>query len=305
MESVPEIIRTFSVHCRSKYGEGVGKVPVDIGLVCPNRKNGGCIYCRPASFTPYCLDRADDILTQLTKAKASLLKGRFRKYFAYFQQETCTAAPVDQLMQLFGMLLADENCVGLILSTRPDALHKDLLDPLAGLLGEMDKDCLFELGVQTAHESSLRLLNRNHSYTHFSDSVQLIQSYDCFEVGAHLIFGIPQESEDDMLVSVQRICSLGVNALKLHHLQVIKETPLEKQFMDGAVQVFSLESYLDFLVKVLVIIPSKVTIHRLWATAHPELLVAPKWNVLASELSGQLRAKMKERGLYQGKNVID
>lgn len=303
MESVPELIRTFSVHCREKYGEGVGKVPVDIGLTCPNRKNGGCIYCRAASFTPYCLDRADDILTQLSKAKGSLLKGRFKKYFAYFQQETCTAAPVDQLLQLFQLLLADENCVGLILSTRPDAVHKELLDPLAVLLGEVEKDCLFELGVQTAHESSLQLLNRNHTYAHFTDSVQLIKSYGCFEVGAHLIFGIPRESEEDMLASVQRISGLGVDALKLHHLQVIKDTALEKMFIDGEVTTFSLESYLELLLKVLSIVPPNITIHRLWATSHPELLVAPKWNVLASHLSEQLRGRMREEGLYQGKGV--
>ena len=92
---MPIEIRTFSHHCRSKYGEGVGKVPVDTGLICPNRKNGGCIYCRAASFTPSCLEVGDSVAIQVEKAKRFLLKGRFKKYFAYFQQETCTAAPVE------------------------------------------------------------------------------------------------------------------------------------------------------------------------------------------------------------------
>ena len=300
---MPPTIRTFSYHCRSKYGEGVGKAPVDIGLICPNRKNGGCIYCRAASFTPSCLDNTDDILTQVAKAKTMLLKGRFKKYFAYFQQETCTAAPVQELIDLFTLLLADENCVGLILSTRPDAVNKELLYPLAKLILQVGKDCLFELGVQTVHESSLKLLNRNHTYTDFIRTVALLKSYGCYEVGAHLIFGIPNESEADMLVSVEKVCSLGIDAIKLHHLQVIKETPLEVMHARDEIRLFSLDSYLCFLLKILVIVPENVTVHRLWATSHPDLLVAPKWNVLAARLSQQLRETMEQQNLWQGKYV--
>lgn len=300
---MPPTIRTFSHHCRSTYGEGVGKVPLDIGLICPNRKNGGCIYCRAASFTPSCLGKADDISTQVVKAKSFLLKGRFTKYFAYFQQETCTAAPAEQLLDLFQVVLADENCVGLILSTRPDAVGDELLKPLAELIQEVDKACLFELGVQSARESSLKLLNRNHTYADFTRAVRLIKGYGCYEVGAHLIFGIPYESEADMLHSVKKVCSLGIDAIKLHHLQVIKGTPLETMWANGGVELFSLDSYLHLLMKVLVVIPENVTIHRLWATAHPDLLVAPRWNVLAAPLSKQLREMMERQNLWQGKQA--
>lgn len=301
---MPLTIRTFSHHCRSRYGEGIGKVPVDIGIVCPNRKEGGCIYCRAASFTPSCLDKTDSIVTQVAKAKDSLLKGRFKKYFAYFQQETCTAAPVLELIELFGGLLEDDNCVGLILSTRPDAVGRELLGPLAELVRKLGKDCLFELGVQTVHESSLKLLNRNHRYADFTRTVDRIKSYGCFEVGAHLIFGIPGETEVDMLDSVRAVCSLGLDAIKLHHLQVIKGTALETMHAQGEVVLFSLESYLDFLLKALLIIPENVTVHRLWATAHPDLLVAPKWNVLTSRLSQQLRGMMEKENIWQGKDVL-
>jgi len=298
-----ELIRTFSHHCRSRYGEVVGKIPIDVGLVCPNRQHGGCIYCRAASFTPSCLDGADAILTQVQKGKESLLKGRFKKYFAYFQQETCTAAPVDQLMELFERLLGDENCVGLILSTRPDAVDKALLEPLTTLLLSHKKDCLFELGLQTVHEKSLRYLNRNHTFDDFVQSFHLIKSYQCFEVGVHLIFGIPGEGEEEMLQSVQTLGALGIDAIKLHHLQVIKETPLEKLYQEGRVPTFTLDSYLELLLRVIAVIPAHVTIHRFWATAHPRHLVAPKWNVLAGILSEKLRVRMGEEGIYQGKDL--
>lgn len=300
-----ELIRTFSYHCRSRYGEAVGKIPIDIGLVCPNRQHGGCIYCRAASFTPTCLDKDDDVLTQVKRGKESLLKGRFKKYFAYFQQETCTAAPVEQLMAQFQVLLADVDCVGLILSTRPDAVVKELLDPLATLLTSLKKDCLFELGLQTVHEKSLRYLNRNHTYDDFVRSFQLIKSYPCYEVGAHLIFGIPGESGEDMLESVNTLSALGIDAIKLHHLQVIRDTHLETLYKKGEVKTFTLESYLELLLRVIAIIPDHVTIHRFWATAHPKLLVAPRWNVLAGLLSEKLRARMIEVGIYQGKGLED
>lgn len=296
-------IRTFSHHCRERYGQTVGKLPVDIGLVCPNRQQGGCIFCRPASFTPTSLEVEDDVFLQVEKAKKVHVKGRFAKYFVYFQQETCTAAPTDRLLGLFSSLLESDDCVGLILSTRPDAVEEPLLVGLAELLGKTGKDCLFELGLQSVHDKSLALLNRNHSYKDFTEAVRRIRQYACFEIGAHLIFGIPGESETEMLETVETVCSLGLDALKLHHLQVIRGTELEKIYAHQGLELFPLAAYLEFLVKVLVIIPENVTLHRLWATSHPELLVAPKWNVLTSDLSHRLREMMHDKGLCQGKNV--
>ena len=196
--------------------------------------------------------------------------------------------------------MKDPDCLGLILSTRPDYVSDSLIKPLADLINETAKECLFELGLQSIHGSSLKWLNRNHSFADFQNAVQQIKEKRCFELGAHLIFGIPGESEEDMLRSVRTVCDLGVNALKLHHLQVIRETQLQKLYEQGEIDLFSLEEYLKFLLKALPFIPAEVTIHRLWATAHPDLLVAPKWNVLASSLSQILRDKMAEKGICQG-----
>jgi uncharacterized protein len=296
----PPIIRTFSYHCREKYGHGVGKIPVDMGLPCPNRQNGGCIFCRPASFTPFYLKNSDDLLQQVAAGKQHLLRGRFKKYFAYFQQETCTALPTEQLLPVFHLLLTDDDCVGLILSTRPDYVSDQLISLLAELVIQTGKECLFELGLQSVHKRSLQLLNRNHSFADFQDAARRIKTAGCFALGAHLIFGIPGESEEDMLHTVRVVCQLGVTALKLHHLQVIVDTPLQKLYEQGGVAPFSLAGYLNFLLKVLTIIPAEVTIHRLWATAHPDLLVAPKWNILASTLSVALQKKMAASGVWQG-----
>ena len=296
----PPVLRTFSYHCQQKFGRSAGKIPLDLGQPCPNRIHGGCIFCRPAGFTPAYLRSTDTLAAQLAAGKAHLGKGRFKKYFAYLQQETCTAVPVERLLSALRQLLAEADCVGLILSTRPDCVADELLRPLADLVRTSGKECLFELGVQSVHERSLTLLNRHHSFADFRDAARRIQAAGCFELGVHLIFGIPGESEEDMLASLTTLCAMGIMHLKLHHLQVLKDTALATLYNEGRVTLFSRQGYLEFLLRALPLIPAGVTLHRLWATAHPELLLAPKWNCLTADLSALLRQKMAERGIWQG-----
>jgi radical SAM protein (TIGR01212 family) len=294
------LVRTFSYHYRNKYGHPVGKILLDIGMVCPNRAKGGCIFCRPASFRPGYLNKNDDISLQIQRGKKKILKNRFSKYFAYFQQETTTALSVNLLMPVFKTVLQDEDCLGIILSTRPDHIEDQLLQELSELVISLSKECLFELGLQSVHKSSLNYLNRNHSFADFVEAVKRIKNTGCFEVGVHLIFGIPGESEENMLHTLQVVCGFEIQALKLHHLQVIKNTPLERMYEKGEVQLFSKDEYLRFLIKAIPLIPENITIHRLWSTSHPEILVAPKWNVLASALSRTLLQKMEKAGVRQG-----
>lgn len=297
----PPVLRTFSYHYRQKYGHGVGKIPLDLGQPCPNRLYGGCIFCRPAGFTPAYLENGDAIAQQISKGKAHLQKGGFKKYFAYFQQETCTAGPAEAFLPILQMLLNDGDCVGLILSTRPDYVADELLLPLARLVKETGKECLFELGLQSVHERSLTFLNRNHSFADFHHAARRIKAVGCLQLGAHLIFGIPGESQDDMLFSLKSVCQAGVGHLKLHHLQVVRGTALATHYKAGKVTLFTLEEYLQFLLRALPIIPADVTIHRLWATSHPDLLLAPRWNCLTGTLSAILQQRMVAKGIWQGK----
>ena len=278
----------------------MGKIPLDLGFACPNRLRGGCIFCRPAGFTPNYLSPVDSIEVQIEKGKKSLLKNRFTYYFAYFQQECCTAAPAELLLDGIERLLAPPECLGVILSTRPDHIHEEFLSPLAGLVDVSGKECLFELGLQSAHEKSLALLNRNHSVADFRKAHRLISTYPQFQVGSHLIFGIPGETTADMLDTVRRVARLGVDALKMHHLQVLRGTVLHQMHLKAEVKTFDADEYMRFLLSALPLIPSDVVIHRLWSSSHPDLLVAPKWNVLATHLSRRLQELMEERNLYQG-----
>ena len=293
-------IRTFSVHCREQYGQALGKIPLDLGLPCPNRARGGCLYCRPASFTPFSLRATDTLAEQIRRGKEHLLKGRFHHYFAYFQQETTTALATVRLIPLLAEALADPDCRGLILSTRPDAIADDLPAALAHLVRTSGKTCLIELGLQSIHDQSLRLLNRNHSFADCVAAVHRLRAEDGLEIGVHLILGIPGESEAEMLATVQTVCMLPIQALKLHHLQVIKGTPLATLHDQSPVPLFTLEAYLELLLRFLPHIPQRITLHRLWSTARSQLLLAPKWGCLTGELSKKLHRMMTERDLWQG-----
>lgn len=295
-------VNTFSIHYRRKYGQPVGKIPLDLGVVCPNRENGGCIYCHPESFAPSYLDKNDSIAVQLEKGKKYLLKDRFKLFFGYFQQETSTAMPVAELIPFLTEVLADEDCVGVIISARPDNLDQHLLEELAELARRSGKEFLLEIGLQSIHEQSLQLLNRNHSIQDFIDAVNRLRAFPELQVGVHLILGIPGETEQDMLKSLRQVCDLGVDAVKLHHLQVIRETPLHALHREQEIPVFTADGYLELLARLLPEIPEHIVMHRLWSHSHPDLLAAPRWDLFAGNLSARLREMMAEQGVYQGKS---
>ncbi|MBM9519157.1 TIGR01212 family radical SAM protein [Desulforhopalus vacuolatus] len=294
------LVNTFSHHCRDRYGEAVGKLPLDLGIPCPNRLRGGCTFCRPEGFTAGFLTAEDSLSVQIEKGKRILLKGRFHRYFAYFQQESCTALDPSLLLEHCGRLLDDDACVGLILSTRPDLVPDSLLEPLAELVRCRGKSGLLELGLQSTLQRSLDALNRNHTVEDFFSALTRIHRHPPLECGAHLIFGIPGESEAEMIAGVEMVCAAGVDALKLHHLQVVKGTPLARQYARQPFPLFSHEDCVNFLLRLLPRIPQRVVLHRLFSTTHPQLLIAPRWNIPAAELSREVTEGLHLAGLAQG-----
>lgn len=296
----------FSQHYRTKFGKPVGKIALGFGQVCPNRARGGCIYCAPASFTPYYLAKGDSIRRQLAKGKEFLRTRKFQCYFAYFQQETVTAAPLAELREGFREALADESCIGLIISTRPDYVAVSWLKELAAMVahGKEAKEVIIELGLQSARESTLQLLNRNHTYADFENACRSIRQFAPLNIGVHLILGLPGEDLAAMRQTVTTVCRLGVDALKFHHLQVIRGTRLAAIYADKPFKVYGADEYLEILAELLAHIPASVVLHRLWSSSDPALLVAPDWGGLgAHQLKGMLTAIMIERGLWQGKSV--
>lgn len=295
-------INSFNRYYRSLYGQSVGKITLDAGLVCPNRAKGGCIYCSSEGFTPYYLDHNDSLTRQLEKGREFLKKRGYKKYFSYFQQETTTAVPLERLKSMLVQAGSGEDCIGLIVSTRPDYLTDDFLCFLDDLAAG-GKEVLLELGLQSSHDSTLEFLNRNHTYNDFHKAALCVKHHPAISLGVHLILGLPGESYNNMLETVTRVCGLGVDYIKFHHLVVNRNTPLADMYRAGKIRLFTLREYLDILVSLIGYIPNEIVLHRFWSTSHPDIEIAPRWNLQSYKLNNLLLKTMKERDMRQGKYI--
>ncbi|MFO7761919.1 MAG: TIGR01212 family radical SAM protein [Desulfobia sp.] len=295
-------VNSFNRYYRSLYGQSVGKITLDTGLVCPNRSRGGCIYCSAEGFTPYYLNREDSLARQLQMGKEFLRKRGYQKYFSYFQQETTTALALEKLKPMLDQAAAGEDCLGLIVSTRPDYLDDDFLAVLENFAAG-GKDALLELGLQSCHDTTLEFLNRNHSYNDFKEAALRVKSHSAISLGVHLILGLPGEDFSDMLETVTRVCSLGIDYIKFHHLVVNRGTALADMYRAGNIKLFTFSEYLDILAPLIGYVPGYVVLHRLWSTSRSDIEIAPCWNLYSYKLNNMLLKKMKNDGIWQGRYV--
>jgi radical SAM protein (TIGR01212 family) len=295
-------LNTFGRFAAGRYGRPVGKVSLDTGRVCPNRSRGGCIYCSPESFRPFYLEPGDSLGRQLEKGRAYLEGKGIEHFLAYFQQETPTAGDRRGLMDMLRLPLADARCLGLIISTRPDAVDARLASDLRALTSEYPgMDLFVELGLQSSHDDTLRLLNRNHGVDDFKEAVSILRtSGPALQLGAHLILGLPGEGLPRMLGTVRTVAALGLDYVKLHHLQVIRGTRLEEMHRREPLRLYEAEEYLDLLCEVLPHIPRRMVIHRLWSNARRDLLVAPQWGLRTGTLHDRLNDLVRAGGIRQG-----
>lgn len=306
-ERMQSRLTLFSAHYKAKYGVSIGKIALGVGIECPNRRLGGCLYCSPASFTPFYLQEKDLVSEQLAKGKRYLSTRKFTKYLGYFQQETSTAGPEDVLLDHCLFVLSDPDCVGLIISTRPDYVSPSFLEALQAAIGSLVgpvKEILFELGLQSSHEKTLALLNRNHTCADFVEAAAQIKSFPLFGLGVHLILGLPGEDVEDMRQTVRLVSEVGVDAIKFHHLQVICGTKLQQMYEEEPFAVYSARQHMEIVADCITYVPRSVVLHRLWSSSARDMLVAPQWGGLgAHQLNGILLEICERDDLFQGKRV--
>lgn len=280
-------------------GMKVQKLSIDAGFTCPNRDGsigrGGCIYCNNASFTPSYCKPADTVEQQLEKGKAFFRKKYPEmKYLAYFQSYTNTfGRSGEDLAELYRRAADVEDVVGIVIGTRPDCLADDLLDELAVLNRRMP--VIVEIGAETSFDSTLRLINRNHTWAQVEDAVRRLHSRG-IRAGLHLIAGLPGETDSDVLLTVEKACALPVDSLKMHQLQVIKGTELHRWMEAGELEVkpYDMESYLRLCVAIVGTVPRHICIERFLSSSPPAMVVAPQWGLknytFVNLLLGRLRA---------------
>ncbi len=298
-----EYYNAFGPYIRKKFGENVYKVNIDAGFTCPNRDGtvafGGCIYCNNDSFRPESCKSTLSIKKQIENGVPYLSK-RYgaKKFIAYFQPYTNTYAPVKELEKIYGEALSYPDVIGITIGTRPDAVDETKIEFLESLSKKYF--VLVEYGLQSIYDRTLEYINRGHDYECFLKALEMTRDRGIY-MGAHSIVGFPTETREEMLSMADEISTLPIDFLKIHQLQIIRETMLENIYKSSPFYVFGYDEYLDFLVEFMERLSPEIVLQRLFATAPDDILIAPKWGRARQEILRDLDIRFKERNTYQGK----
>lgn len=283
-------------YLKERFGCKVIKLSLDAGFTCPNRDGtkgtGGCIFCSSDGSG----DFASDIPGQIKLLSKKWPSG---KYIAYFQSHTNTYAPVEVLREKFYQALEYPDMIGIAIATRPDCLSEDVLELLAEL---NEKTFLWvELGLQTIHDNTAQLINRCYPLSVFDQAVDRLSQLQIKTV-VHLILGLPGEKREEIFESIHYVCKKDIFGIKLHLMNVLKDTKLA-EFYPDRIHIPKKEEYISLVVDALEMIPKHITIHRVTADAPRDLLIAPEWGYEKRTILNGIQKEFRRRGSYQGKRL--
>jgi len=288
---------------KEKFNEKIYKVSLDGGFTCPNRdgkvSKGGCIFCSENGSGDFTATKLKSIHAQIEE-QIDLVSKKYKgdKYIAYFQNFTNTYAEVSYLRKIYEEALSHEKIVGLAIATRPDCLGDDVLE----LLAELNKKTFLwvELGLQTLNDYVAKYFNRAYETEIYKEASEKLNRLNIKFV-THIIIGLPKEENDDYLKTAIFAQNCGTWGIKLHLMYVVKNTPLEKLYLNGALKVNTKEEYVEKVVNVLENISSEIVVHRLTGDGDRETLVAPLWSIKKIDVLNSIHKELKRRNTYQGK----
>jgi uncharacterized protein len=290
---------------KKRFGSTVYKVNVDAGFTCPNRDGtvgiSGCIYCNNDSFRPSSC-RPTLTVSEQVQNGITYVKKRYKseKFLVYFQPYTNTYAPVDELERLYKEALSDPSVIGLAIGTRPDAVDAEKIVLIQSLAEKYF--ILIEYGMQSMYNKSLEFINRGHNYNTFLKALEMTKNRGIF-IGTHIIVGFPTETREEMFAMADELSHLPLEFLKIHQLQVIKDTPLEIMYEKNPFHVFGYEEYLDFVTDFIERLSPRIVIQRLFATAPDSILIAPQWGKNRQEILRDIEKRLELKDTWQGKKL--
>lgn len=289
---------TLNYYNKTKYGCKVFKVSLNAGFSCPNKKNStGCIYCYNGSGE----NDGMDLISQFNKVRDNnLKKWPNAKYIGYFQAGTNTYADVKTLKSKYEPILKLDNVIGLNIATRCDALDEDVLDYLEDLNNRTD--LIVELGLQTIHEDTSKLINRGHTLEQFESAVLELRKRN-IDVVVHIINGLPFETKEMMLDTVRYLNKLDIQGIKIHMLFILKDTPILNLYNTTHFHVLSKEEYIDIVIDQLELLRPEIVIHRITGDPIKKLLVEPSWLLKKFSVLDDIDKEMVRRDSYQGKRI--
>ncbi|MCI5633693.1 TIGR01212 family radical SAM protein [Helicobacter sp.] len=313
---------TFGRYCKRRFGQRVRKVPIALaGFTCPNIDGsvarGGCIFCKNESFSPT-LDKEPRVALKmnpkmtenpLLEMQLKQLQSQYdwqsefhrnkfgvEKYMIYFQSFTNTYAPFDTLQKLYTKALNLPNVVGISIGTRTDSVDLKLLDFLAELAQRKGQEIWVEYGIQSVYDETLQFINRGHGTENMESIIQATKERG-LKVCSHIIYGLPNESKEMMLHSLESVIQWGSDGIKIHPLYIIEKTILANLYEKGKYKPISLGDYIDLIVESLKRIPQNIVIHRVSAGVRNDTLLAPKWCFDKNIQMRAIRDALREAGI--------
>jgi len=289
-----------------KYGTRVQKITVALPFTCPNidgtKGTGGCIYCYAGSIPPN-LSPAKPLRQQIEEGILRY-KRRFKnkpvKFVIYYQSYTNTYGDIGYLKEIYDTALEFDEVVGIDVGTRPDCAPEEVLDLLASY-AEKNLEVWVEYGLQSANFESLKRINRKHGVSDFVDAV-LRTKRRPLKVTAHIIVGLPWETEEDFYETAKLVAALPVDGLKIHPLYIMEHTKLGEMYKRGEFEPLPLEKYVKIAADIIEMMPPNMVIMRFTAEGHDDKLLAPEYckPMWKLKVKNMVEEELLRRGTGQG-----
>lgn len=293
----------YSDFLKGKFGCRVHKVSVDMGFTCPNRDGsvamGGCIYCNNNTFVPP-YARVRFSMKEQIENGMRYLKKRYKaeKFIIYFQAYTNTYDSLEKLEKLYRESLGYDDVVGIAVGTRSDCIDEEKV----ALFEALADQCFvsLEYGIESIYDKTLSFMNRGHDYRSVVDAIELTKKRG-LHIGAHIILGMPTETQGEMLRMAEEVSRLGIHSLKIHNLHVVKNTRLAGIYKNSPFHLFSYREYIDLITNFLERISPDIVIERLFTDTPEDLLIAPVWNKTHSAIMRGIEESLEGKNTYQGR----
>lgn len=293
----------YSEYLKTKYGEKVYKLPVNLPVTCPNRLNGrGCAFCAGPGTGFEAMDASESISSQLTQTR-ELIERKYHahKYIAYFQNYTNTFLIPEKFEDYIRQAAMHKDIVEISVSTRPDCLNNKYLEIMQRISDETGVSINIELGLQTVNYHTLRHINRGHTLAEYLDAVMQIKNYPEFTICTHVILNLPGDTLEDVEETAKVLAAMKIDIVKLHSLYIAKNTELCEWFEDGKITLCSKEEYFERVIAFLELLPPYIAVERLFSRVPESEAVFSNWGTSWWKLKDELLKKMAEQQSFQGK----
>lgn len=288
----------LSAYLKTRFGAKTRKISVEAGFSCPNRDGtkgtGGCIYCNVDSFSQI---NRENLREQVVGRIETLRRQGIENYIIYFQSYSNTYADVETIRYRVESTLIDDGIKSIYIGTRPDVIDEEKLAYFAEL--NQKYEVVLEYGLQSANDKTLKLINRGHTKAEFIKAVEMTHRHG-IKTCAHIIFGLPGDTREDMMESVRLCTELGVHSVKFHHLHIVKKTPMSQMYLAGHIMLLNEDDYISILAEAIGRLKPDTVVSRIIGDAANETLIAPQWGQNKGAFSAKLEKYMKENGIFQG-----